>query len=256
LSHLLTLNYTSDQLEQSNHSFRGQNVRLIRAGILLGIIVVGVLYFSGPIYHILNNNIRSLWKNVVYSLIFLAPLGGYFIAWAIGLTERINERAGRLVTLITLTTLVILFVDFSLDLHRDHQNGWPNVENVVTYLKEAGLAQDSHILAEAAPIYEYYFKLEPNSPVDWSSSWYGYYQESDDSNNGENITEGPEVIIPGVQNQHYDFVILDDYYAPGIRQVLNRVLAEADYKVTYEEEQFLPDGNVILLQVFEPRKKQ
>lgn len=251
--HLLRLRDNANlELDQRQGSLFYHRPGLYRVAISLILLLVIISFLAAPIYHILDYNIRSLWKNLVYSLIFLAPLGGYFLSSIIGIGERISERPTRLVALLVLFVLTVLFVGYSLDLHDSHKYGWPNVENLVTYLKGAGLNQNSRVFAEAAPIFEYYHNMDTSDRLIWSSAWYGYYQVSEIPGRETEILEGPEVIELGIQNQFYDFVIVDDYYAPGTRQRLDPVLAEAGYQVTYDEEQMLPDGEIILLQVFEP----
>jgi hypothetical protein len=230
---------------------RGRKIwlRTVMIAVLLGLVL---LYLAGPLYHILGGNIRSLWKNVLYSLVFLAPLGGYFIAWVIRQGDKVKEPAARLVGLIILLAIMVLFVNHSLSLHEAHRQGWPNVENAIAYLQQAGLDENSRIVAEAMDVFEYYFDFGTNDRLIWSSFWYGYYEEPADVGEEPKLIKGPEAVELGIRNRYYDFVILDDYYAPGSRQTLTPLLAEAGYQVTFSEEQQMPDGSTVLLQVFEP----
>ncbi len=239
-------------LASHHQSLSHQGKTVFHFGIIMVLFGLVFLYLAGPIYHILGGNIRSLWKNVLYSLIFLAPLGGFFLAWVIRQGEKIHEPAARVVGLIVLLALSVLFVDHSLDLHESHQLGWPNVQNVMTYLEEAGLDRDSRVLAEAMDIYEYYFDFGTDDRLVWSSLWYTSFQEQVDiAEESENLKE-IEIIELSIREQYYDFVILDGYYAPDNSQMISPMLAEAGYQVTFSEQQVLPDNSIILLQVFEP----
>jgi hypothetical protein len=229
---------------------------VLRGGMMVILCGLVVLYLAGPLYHVLGGNIRSLWKNVLYSLIFLAPLGGHFLAWLIRQGEKVKEPAARFVGLLTLSALMVLFVNHSLSLHEAHRMGWPNVENVITYLQQAGLDENSRVVAEAMDVFEYYFDFGTDDRLIWSSLWYAYYEEPADVGEEPKLIKGPEAVELGIRNRYYDFVILDDYYAPGSRQTLTPVLTEAGYEVTFSEEQTMPDGSTVLLQVFEPGDRE
>jgi hypothetical protein len=66
---------------------------------------------------------------------------------------------------------------------------------------------------------------------------------------------GQEGVLAAIRDGAFDFVIVDDYYFPGIRERVTPVLAEAGYILGWQEEQRLRTGETILSQVFIPSEE-
>lgn len=200
-------------------------------------------WLASPLQHWLTANIRSLWKNSAYSLIFLCPLAGYCIA---AMVESLRSRN----LFVNLTGMLLLcagafyFSDKALDSNWSFHQSWPNNARVVTYLQEAGLDENSRVLAEGMDIYEYYFASQINNRAVWNNFWYMEYE-------GLNGQEGA---LAAISDQDPDFIIIDDYYFPGIRERVAPLLTEAGYVVGWEENQELHTGETILLQVYVRRE--
>lgn len=109
-------------------------------------------------------------------------------------------------------------------------------------IREASLNENSRILAEGMDVYEYYFASEKANGQVWNNFWYMEYGG----------VSGQEGALAAIRDGALDFIILDDYYFPGIRERVNPILAEAGYVLGWQEEQRLRTGETILLQVFIP----
>jgi 4-amino-4-deoxy-L-arabinose transferase-like glycosyltransferase len=198
-------------------------------------------WLAAPLQHWLTANSRSLWKNCAYSLIFLSPLAGYCVA-AILESFRSRNLAVNITGMVFICLGIYYFANKALDSNWLFHQSWPNTERVVTYLRNSGLDENSRVLAEGTDIYEYYFSSEINNPQVWNNFWYMEYGG----------ISGQEGALAAIRDHALDFIIIDDYYFPGIRERINPLLAEAGYVVGWQEEQKLRAGDTILLQVFIP----
>jgi 4-amino-4-deoxy-L-arabinose transferase-like glycosyltransferase len=209
---------------------------------LLVVLFVGLLFLTwlaAPAYHFLGHNMRSLWKNCVYSLIFLAPLAGYAIASGVAWSRRRDSFTNLMGLAITILA-GILFVDRALQSNTHFQASWPDAGNSLAYLRQAGVTPDSRVLAESMDVYEYYFGFGTADRAVWHNVWYMEYKE----------LTGQEAVLAAVRDAYFDFIILEDYYAPGIRRLLDPLLIEAGYIVGFEEVQKLAAGEQVLIQIF------
>jgi 4-amino-4-deoxy-L-arabinose transferase-like glycosyltransferase len=196
-----------------------------------------------PIYHLTQENIGSLWKHLVYSLIFLSPLAGRGLATIVWWCRSYRGRQavyyqiiGAAITLIGLSW----FVDHSLDRNWGFQYSWPNVTGVITYIRSHGLTPESHVLAEGGQIYKYYFDSSTEAQGTWDNTWYMEYKE----------VGGTKAMTTAILDREFDFVVLDGHYNPKTTQELEPVLAKAGYTLEYEELQKLATGQNVHLRVY------
>lgn len=198
-------------------------------------------WLAAPLQHWLTTNNRSLWKNCTYSLIFLSPLAGYCVATIVE-SLRSRNLAINVIGIVFLCAGTFYFANKALDSNWSFHQSWPNIEREVAYLREAGLDENSRVLAEGMDIYEYYFASEIDNRQIWHNFWYMEYGG----------VYGQEGALAAIRDGALDFIIIDDYYFPGIRARITPILAEAGYVLGWQEEQKLRTGETILLQVFIP----
>jgi 4-amino-4-deoxy-L-arabinose transferase-like glycosyltransferase len=198
-------------------------------------------WLAAPLQHWFTANSRSLWKHCAYSLIFLCPLAGYCVARVVD-SLRPRNRVVNAIGIVFLCAGTLYFADRALDSNWLFRESWPNAEQVVSYLRNAGLSDNSRVLAEDMDIYEYYFASEIDNRQVWNNFWYMEYGGK----------SGQEGALAAIHDRAFDFIIVEDYYFPGIRERINPILSEAGYVVGWQEEQKLRAGDTILLQVFIP----
>ena len=198
-------------------------------------------WLAAPLQHLLTANIRSLWKNCAYSLVFLSPLAGYFVATVVQ-SLRSRNLAVNVMGILFLCAGAFYFANKALDSNWSFHQSWPNTEGAVVYMREAGLDENSRVLAEEMDVYQYYFDSEIDNRQVWNNFWYMEYGG----------ISGQEGALAAIRDGALDFVIIDDYYFPGIRERVTPILSEAGYVVGWEENQKLHTGETILLQVFIP----
>lgn len=216
---------------------KSRSVQLFAA---LFVVVLALTWMAAPAYHWWGHNIRSLWKNVNYSFIFLAPLAGYAVATLIESNRRRHESA-RLMGLAIALVIMYVFVDRTLDRNWAFQESWPNATGVIHYLNErGGLDTSSRVLAEGMDIYEYYMGLGTADGEVWTSVWYMKYGD----------LYGLEAMTRALEHQYFDYVILEGYYEVSMRDALLPILVETGYVVGYEEMQPLRSGGPVHIQVF------
>jgi 4-amino-4-deoxy-L-arabinose transferase-like glycosyltransferase len=206
--------------------------------------LLGLSILAAPLYHLATGNSQALWQHSLYSLVFLAPLAGYGVATIV---SQIRSRRGQWATYYriigaTITVVgLVWYVNYGLNRYWGFQHSWPDVSGVVKYVASRGLAEDDHVLAEGAQIYEYYSDLDVKDRADrWNSTWYMEYDGR----------QGVDAMRAAISDHWFDFVILDDYYDPGIVENLEGVLTTAGYLIGYEESQALSTGKDIHLRVY------
>jgi hypothetical protein len=209
--------------------------RIFRIILPILLLLLFCTWLAAPLEQWLTANGRSLWKNCAYSLIFLTPIAGYCLTTTIDYI-RSRKLVINLIGLLFFCVSVIYFANNALDANWSFHGSWPNVDGALTYLRNAGLDENSSILAEGMDIYEYYL----TSGKDNTKAWNNFSSMDYDA------------ILAALHNHAFDFIIIDDYYSPGIRERMNPVLAESGYAVSWQEAQKLRSGDTILLQVFIP----
>jgi len=214
--------------------------RTYRPVFIFLLFVLAATWLASPIQHLLTANSRSLWKNCAYSLIFLAPLAGYGVATVMEFLRSRSLIIVKVMGMLIVCTGVYYFVNGALDSSWSFHQSWPNTNGVMTYLREKGLNENSRVLAEEMDVYQYYFEPELGSNQVWHNFWYMDY--AGDS--------GPEGAIAAIHDHAVDFVIIDDYYIPGIREQLSPLLLDSGYVVGWQDVQKLRTGDTILVQVF------
>ncbi len=219
-----------------------------RRGVVVWTVLAILLvcaFCAGPLYHLFFLNRQSAWKHTLFSLIFLSPLAGYALAMIIA---AVQAYRGRWKVILHITSIgvsllaVTWFLNFSLERNRHFQQTWPNVSEVVRYLEQQDLTSTRRVLAEGSYIYAYYFNFGSENRAVWQDTWFMDYAGK----------QGWEAMSAAVQDSQFDFVILDDYYTPGLRDYLEPFLFAAGYAVDYTETQFLSSGEEILVTVYTP----
>lgn len=209
---------------------------------ILLLFVLVCFWLASPLQQWLTTNNRSLWKNCAYSLIFLTPLAGYCVSTVIEFLRSRRLIIVRVMGILIICTGVYYFAGRAIDTNWSFHQSWPNIAGVITYLRNNGLDKNSTVLAEEMDVYQYYFEPALGSHQVWNSYWYMEYDG----------ISGREGALAAIRDRAVDFVIIDDYYIPGIREQLNPILLDAGYVVGWQEVQKLRSGDTILLQVFVP----
>ncbi|NWG16271.1 MAG: glycosyltransferase family 39 protein [Chloroflexi bacterium] len=219
-------------------NFPGWRGRALTVVAVLGVVMAALAL---PAYHLVSSNVRALEKHVVYALIFLAPLAGNGIAALVARFQH-SERQRVFSAILTIAALV-WFTNFSLDRNWSFQNGWPNFNSSIEYLREKGLSPDDLVLASGSAIYEYAFGFDIwSSRRVWYNTWYMKYKD----------IEGVDAMILAIQEHAVDFVVLDDYYTPEMNPVLEPVLEAAGYRQDFQHLEELGNGDLIRIRVFLP----
>jgi 4-amino-4-deoxy-L-arabinose transferase-like glycosyltransferase len=211
-----------------------------RWAALITILVLS--FFAAPLYHLIVVNLHSAWKHTVYSLIFLAPLAGYGVASTIE-SLRQSQRRPRWQQLLGLAVtigLCVWFLNRSLNRNWGFQHSWPNVEHEVAFLRAQGVNPEHHLLVEGGQIYEYYFDFGAANHSMWQDTWFMQYGN----------LQGTAAMEAAIRDRWFDFVVLDDYYTPGIRQQLEPVLLSNGYSIGFEESEPLGSGDRILSRIY------
>jgi len=145
-------------------------------------------------------------------------------------------------SVLIICTGVYYFADRALDSNSTFHRSWPNTAGVIRYLQDNGLDKNSRVLAEEMDVYQYYFEPALGNHQIWNSFW----------NMEHRGISGQAGALAAIRDRAVDFVIIDDYYIPGIRERLKPILLDAGYVVGWQEVQNLRSGAVILVQVFVP----
>lgn len=201
-----------------------------------------ISFFAAPIYHVVTLNLHAAWKHSIYSLVFLAPIAGYGCATTIEMlrTRLRSHRWYRIATPVAIIIAMTLFLNYSLNRNWGFQHSWPNVTNEVAFLKAQGLTDQQHVLAEGAQIYEYYFNFDVPSRTTWQDTWYMEYGD----------LQGIPAMTAAIRDRWFNYVVLDDYYTPGVRQQLEPLLLSNGYTIGFEESEPLGSGGSILSRVY------
>jgi hypothetical protein len=210
-----------------------------RISLFVILLLLLCTWLAAPLQQWLTANSRSLWKNCAYSLIFLAPLAGFFLATVI---EQLRTRnfVINVISLVLFCAGILYYANRSLDANWAFHGSWPNTTGALTYLQNADLDENSRVLAEGMDIYEYYHAAENGNRPVWDNFWYMEYKGA----------VGQEAVRAAIQDHAFDFIIVEDYYLPGIRERINPILAESGYIVGWQDTQTLRTGETILLQIF------
>ncbi len=230
---------TASTVNALRNYFRGKR-RLVLILVSAGAAAVFVAYMALPFYQLMTSNIRSVWKNTVASLIFLAPFAGYLMAQVI---ERIRRlKTTRVFGALVITALVVTWTSYSLDRNWGLQNSWPNVSGAIDYLRAHQLSTASHVLAEGGAVYEYYFYADFGlaGRKIWSDTWSMEYKGR----------QGLEAMTAAIADHWLSFVVLDDNYTPDVNPQLDTALLQAGYTVVYQNLQKLTTGHDSVVRVY------
>lgn len=220
-----------------------------RARRALALLVPALLLasYAVPLYQFVSFNIQSLWKHLVFTMLFLAPLAGFGIDQ---LARRAREPGRRALALrlgyaAALVILVGSFVKAGLDRNWGLQHSWPNASGAVAYLRGLDWNLGTRVLAEQSAVYEYYFDLGPNDRAVWSNTFYLEYRDY----------KGLDGMVRAITDRYYDYVILDDYYTPEKNGAIEAALLQSGYTETYRdpEPQELSTGQTITIRIYERR---
>ncbi len=188
-------------------------------------------------YHLFALNLRSMWKHMVFSVFFLAPLSAYVIFKIHHYVKSQQNQASFFVnisqliaTLITIFTITNLWVNFSK--HWRYQRSWPSATKVIDFLQD-NMKPESRIFAEGSAVYKYHTFTGFEDPYAWSSTWYLEYKGKG----------GTEAMKQAISEQTFDYIIFNNYFTPDLNWQLmpdvwgyyDKVL-EDNYKVSGEYE--------------------
>ncbi|MDZ4719900.1 MAG: glycosyltransferase family 39 protein [Roseiflexaceae bacterium] len=209
--------------------------------LILPILVIGL--FALPLVALAFATTRNLWENLLPTLALTAPLAGYGIATV---TERVRATRGRSGLAFRFAGLAITIAglwwiaNVATARHWGWQHSWPNVERTVSYLELHSPTDDGRVLAEGAPVYQFYLRQQKYQPTTWDNTWaFGY--------NGQNGLSAMQIAI---RDHYFDRVILDSYYTPTLTAQLVPTLLDAGYTLSFQDTQTLTTGQ-IAIQVYE-----
>jgi 4-amino-4-deoxy-L-arabinose transferase-like glycosyltransferase len=205
--------------------------------VLLGLSVPWLLLAISvlPIYHLVTSNVRALWKDNVYTLVFLAPLAGLGVAKLLEYGHSVTkERAVifRLVSAVLTAAAIFFFVSSGLARNAGFHFSWPNNQPILAFMRQQGVTPESRVLASGYAIYEYYFDFGTNDRDVWSNVWYTEH----------NGLTGTEAVAQAVRDCAYDMIVLDNYYAPEWAGTLQAMMADAGYVVVFNHVETLSTG--------------
>ncbi len=206
----------------------------LTAAILAAVILV-IAFLALPLFQLASANIRSLWKNVVSSLIFLSPFAGYAVETAIRrFLSFSSTNTLRFRLLGTALTVLGLFFHANYAINRNwgFQNSWPDISGAVDYIKSNGFGKDSRMLVEGGAAFEYYFGTGRQAGGVWADTWYMSYAG----------LQGVDAMKTAIRDRGLDFVVLSSHDTPELTSQLVTALREAGYRVGYEDLQRLSVG--------------
>jgi hypothetical protein len=200
---------------------------------------------SLPLYHLITANTRSLWKHLVYCLVFVAPLAGLGIGH---LLEYVRSMSGKTSTRLRLVSAGVTalgmfwFVGNALQQNADFHTSWPNSQGVIAFMQGQKLTAQSKVLSPSYAIYDYYFKFGVKDNRVWSNVWYTEYA----------TLAGVEAVKKAIQDCTYDMVVWDDYYAPELKGILEPLVQQAGYAVKYTVSETLSTKTNLGMRVYLP----
>jgi 4-amino-4-deoxy-L-arabinose transferase-like glycosyltransferase len=216
---------------------------------LLALLIAALLAaaFAAPLYQFIARNVQSLWKHLVFTSLFLAPLAGYGLDQ---LAQRAREPGRRTLALrlgymALLVVIIGSFVNSGLDRNWGLQHSWPNVSGAIAYLRDVEWNADTRVLAEQSAVYEYYFDLGPDDRDVWSNTFYLEYGDYKDLDG----------MVRAIADRYYTYVILDDYYTAEKNTTIEAALRQYGYVEAYRDPvpQELSTGQNIVIRIYERR---
>ncbi len=211
----------------------------------LALVAFFLAVLTMPLYHLVTSNIRALSKHNVYSLVFLAPLAGFAVTRLVemlrtrrGQQSTAGRAAGALVTAVSL----LLFVNTAFAQNQAFHASWPNNDGELAFLRTQAITPDSRVLSSGYAIFEYYYDFGVQDREVWNNVWYTEY----------NGATGEEAIEQAVGDCAFDWIVLENFYAPEWSGYLESVAYNAGYAVVYSEMEVLSDGTEIISVVLVP----
>jgi hypothetical protein len=207
------------------HTLKKEKRRLAIALFLAGAIPIA--------FHLGTGNARSLWKHMVITLMYWAPLTSYMLLL---LGKNVNAKAAKrpvltnslqlVRTVIVVILVTNIWVNFSR--HWRFQRSWPSATRIIEYLERNRNTGDK-IFAEGATIYKYHLYDGFEDPFAWPSTWYLNY-------NGQ---EGVPAMQEAISNKEFRYIILNDFFTtetnkeilPTIQEHYNLVMTDT-FKVS------------------------
>jgi Dolichyl-phosphate-mannose-protein mannosyltransferase len=222
--------------------FLRQRGRLAGLFWVPAITLIATTLVAGPLYHIVSANLQSAWKHTIYSLVFLAPLAGFFCD---EITTMLQQRrrmyqAIRVAGMLASVIGVGMLVNTGMERNWGYQHSWPAATGVVEYLQQQGMTKNTPILAEGGHIYRYYLGADGDPHGSIQNTWYVEYGDA----------TGIEAMRQAIRDHAYAAVVLDGYYTPDVRAALEPTLQEAGYRATFEEVQDLSTAGRIVIRVY------
>lgn len=167
------------------------------------------LFFAGMmplLYHVIFANFRSLWKHVVFTQFFWAPLVAWMVVFLYIKFRKFVKQKEQYSNASQLVYAAIIAASIfglwrSLSLHWRFQRSWPSASASLEYLEKVR-GPDDRIFAEASAVYKYHLFDGFEDPYSWASTWYIEYE-------GET---GVTAMKKAIENQVFDYIILNGYY--------------------------------------------
>lgn len=172
------------------------------------------------VYHIRGRDITSLFKHVIFSILFLAPLAGIF------LSELLRAgRENRWVRLFVGSVCVGLSVLYLYQL-RMMEQAYPATANIVRFV-EQHITPRTTIMSEDSYLFRYHFF--PRLPLAQlhEMSWY-------DNDNNQSYTH--QDVVDGIWDGKFDFVYVNELNIPfELREKLIQSVLPNKYELVFEE---------------------
>lgn len=168
-------------------------------------------------YHLAFANFRSLWKHLVFTQFFWAPLlAGIFVF----IYAKLKATARRKVIFNNASQLVysgaiglcVFGLWVSASNHWRFQRSWPSASPALDYLARVRKPGDK-IFAEGSAVYKYHLFDGFVDPLSWTSTWYIEYQGR----------TGVEAMKKAIEDRAFDYIVLNGYYTREVSDELSRL---------------------------------
>jgi 4-amino-4-deoxy-L-arabinose transferase-like glycosyltransferase len=198
------------------------------------------------LYHITFLNIRSIWKHMVFVLVFWVPVSSWIFVKVLNFINYtikkyvFFENSFQLISVIGII-FALSYYWFSFSDHWRFQRSWPSATKVIEYLQTHKKPNDK-VFAEASTIYKYHLFEGFEDPALWSSTWYLEY----------NGATGEAAMKQAIADKMFSFVILNNYYTSYIDSELRPTLYE-NYKITFVDTYKISGAYNNITEVWEPK---
>ena len=186
--------------------------------------------FSMPLflYHLHSKNLISLYKHLNFSLFFLATAAAWSISqWYSHYATYKYSRAVLVRSTPLLISLMIILYTASNHIQlKEMEDGYPDVENLVSHLEDSPMAADSTILSEDPYLFRYLqFNETPQSQIK-ETSWL---------DNDEDGKHTHQDVLDALWDRKFSVVLLTDAIHPSKNQQYRHILQQRGYSQSYIE---------------------